>query len=300
MEYQRIAASSTIAAVAAGLALTPAGAQGAQPGRNGQLAVYSAVENGDRGDPAPGFSGIELVRPNGRGRRLLCECAGSFDLAFSPDGSKLALDGVSVVRVGQSPATPRKTGLGNFNLSVAWSPDGNRLLYSDPRGQTQPWALFIGNPDGTGVRQVTDDADDQVGDWSSRGLIVFDRTVRNGGLERNPSDLYLMRPDGTRLRRLVKKGRGGDFAPKGGRVAFERSGVVYSVGIDGKGLRRLGRGEDPAWSPDGKRIAFIRDASLWTMDTKGKRRRLVMRPRTEPDFFEANKYLKSPSWQPLR
>lgn len=288
MRDRRRLTAASITAVAAALALAPTGAQAAQPGRNGKLAVFSHVEDPDR--MGGEFQGIELVGPDGRGGRLLCECSGEFDLSFSPNGRSLAFDGVSVIKVDRSPAKSRKTGLGEYNLSVAWSPNGRRLLYSDLDGGDPPWALFTGNPDGSGVRQITRGANDQVGDWSSRGLIVFSRARRKGA--DTFSDLYLVRPDGTHLRRLVKDGGGADFAPKGKRIVFQRGSVIYTVGIDGKKLRRVARGDEPVWSPNGRRIAFMRNRLLWTMDRNGRRPRVVLRPTTG--------FLYGPAWQPLR
>ena len=63
---------------------------------------------------------------------------------------------------------------------------------------------------------------------------------------------------------------------------------IYSIGVDGSGLRRLtddpAKDYAPAWSPDGRRIVFVSDrtsqADIWLMDTDGKN--LVQLTVTEP------------------
>jgi Tol biopolymer transport system component len=83
------------------------------------------------------------------------------------------------------------------------------------------------------------------------------------------SELYVVRRDGTRLRRLTHGSRDFSFAwsPDGGSIAFVRSArggasapQVDVIRRDGGGLRRFVRGAAwsmaPAWSPDGGALAF--------------------------------------------
>jgi len=77
------------------------------------------------------------------------------------------------------------------------------------------------------------------------------------------------------------------FSPNGKRIAFLRLGSgLFSVNVDGSGLRRLTSGTRdnyPVWSRDGKRIAFIRPYKrqwrLYVMTPSGtKVRRLPQAP----------------------
>jgi TolB protein len=84
-----------------------------------------------------------------------------------------------------------------------------------------------------------------------------------------PNGIYLMRPDGSGLRRLEnnqEKGAMPAWSPDGKRIAFaDRRGgehlAIYVVNADGSGLQQVTHpmstdDESPSWSPDGRRIVF--------------------------------------------
>lgn len=76
-------------------------------------------------------------------------------------------------------------------------------------------------------------------------------------------DVYTVRSDGTRRRRLVAHAMHPAWSPDGTSLAYTSAGTnldVWTVGSGGDGARRLtrGRGVDamPWWSPDGRRIVY--------------------------------------------
>lgn len=93
----------------------------------------------------------------------------------------------------------------------------------------------------------------------------------NSNLENPQGEIYLVRPDGSGLRRLTVTSPGGsgfpDWSPDSTHLAFNsnRDGKhqIYVTDADGREPRRLGRleGDDfqPDWSPDGSRLAFVSD-----------------------------------------
>lgn len=126
------------------------------------------------------------------------------------------------------------------------------------------------------------------------GWIVAPITPR-GGIEN--AELFRIRTDGTGLHQLTHTPMDESepsFAPNGKRVAFTRSGRgIFSIGIDGSGLRRLtadARDAYPVYSPDGRWIAFVRGDRLHLMRSTGSRERslslappLPGRPSWSPD-----------------
>src|SRR4051794_11232476 len=64
-----------------------------------------------------------------------------------------------------------------------------------------------------------------------------------------------------------------------GRIAFygfDPDGHIFMSTIrpDGRHVRRLGGGSDPAWSPSGRRLAYAYDG-VWISDASGRHRRKV-------------------------
>ena len=98
-------------------------------------------------------------------------------------------------------------------------------------------------------------------------VIAFSSTPANA----DRPDIYVMRADGSGVRRMTRKGGGEPaWSPDGRRIAYSRTlsgsfgASIWVVGARGGTERRLTRGGEaqwePTWSPDGRRIAF----EAWT------------------------------------
>jgi len=302
--------------VVAVLVIGVEGAQAAFPGANGRIAFTVAKWRVAPGQH-PGYAGlvwsrIETVLASGRGLRELraCPAGGCFDSdpAWSPSGRLLAFQQGSAT--GSRLAIGRQDGKGLRQITTgsaaqpagpAWSPDGRRLVFVGaplPMGIPQ---LFTVASNGTGLRRITGLCADEPA-WSVKGTIAFRAACQTTGI-------YTIRPDGSRLRRLIYNRYWPPtfpaWSPYGSKLTY--TGAVSDAGSDiyisnatGGGVRRLTQrgGAEPAWSPDGKDIAFIRNNDVYVIRRDGRGLRLVVRGPSSPIATEWF-VLGSPSWQPL-
>ncbi len=266
--------------LALALALSPAAAHGAFPGRNGPLVI--GLEYFARDIEADVFA-VGSITPDGRPGGVglpSCstrdDCLSFSDPVLSPDGGRLAFglgDGIGVAAADGS-GLRQLAGLPDRAGSPAWSPDGREIVFAARGSGSGKSDLFVAPVDGGAVRRLTDTPG--VGEgaptWGTRpaadgGLIAYVRGHR----------IWTMRPDGERVRRITARG-GFDpsFSPHASRIAFVRRGQVYTVGARGGGLDRVTNrgGVSPSWSPDGRRIAFLRfsgRAGIYQMGPQGRR-----------------------------
>jgi Tol biopolymer transport system component len=142
----------------------------------------------------------------------------------------------------------------------------NKILFSSSRSGKQQ--LFMMNPNGTGIRQLTfGPFSHSAGRWSPDAKRMVSNTNEGGSTA--GFAMVVMNVDGTN-RRLLRYGSEMSWSPDGKRIAFshcpscelyDRSHYIYVINVDGTNLVQLthDRGvqdDAPAWSPDGTTIAF--------------------------------------------
>jgi Tol biopolymer transport system component len=154
-----------------------------------------------------------------------------------------------------------------FYQSVAWSPDGSRIVFS---AVTTSWeegyGIFLVNVDGSGLTRIdTGGAAALYPVFSPAGSRIAYSSRHDGN-----ADVSVIELDGseaTRLTQLEASDGYPSWSPDGARIAFHsnRDGnyEIYVMNADGSNPVRLtdhpADDYNPAWSPDGSLIAFDSD-----------------------------------------
>lgn len=172
---------------------------------------------------------IWVVNADGSGQRRL---VGGLSPAWAPDGSLIAFSG----RAGLSVIRPDGTGLRVLAHTEggeypSWSPDGSRIAFNS--NLTGDHVMYIAQTDGSNVVELSRAGEGWQLDWSPDGSSILFASHRDH--QDNYTDVYVMRPDGSAVRRLTHN-------------------LAYT----------------PAWSPDGDHIVFSAPG-LFIMDPDGSR-----------------------------
>jgi len=213
-----------------------------------------------------------------------CELCTSTIVAFEStrDGNNeiyvAAPDGTNQRRLTSNPA---------LDESPAVSPDGRRIAFaSDRNGNSR---IFVVDADGSNLVQVPIALDYAfVPAWSPDGTML----AISGFSFATDTDvnIYVVRLDGTGLRRLTTSGGGSpSWSPDGTLIAFHSSRTgdyqLYTVnvltGIERRLTSSTATDALPRWSPDGRLIAFAStragafDWDIWVMNPDGSGARQV-------------------------
>lgn len=169
--------------------------------------------------------------------------------------------------------------------SLAWSPDGGRLVFVESRNNKA--RLMVVNADGTGLDTIGGNPKLRGTAWSPDGqrIVYFAGTdlVRTPLI--NERGVWSVKPDGTG-RTKIRNAPGNDmytglqFSPDGKKLAMchkhtnGRTLEVMNANGTGLGSSLLlecdhGQLSGPQWSPDGTRILTVHDSDLYAVALDG-------------------------------
>ena len=244
--------------------------------------------------------GIRTINADGTDPRQLTQSG--IDPDWSPDGQRIAFantDSLYVIGADGGNQTQLTSGEGH---NPRWSPNGKRILFTrsfvNPDGR-QGQDIVVVNEDGTGERRLTHDLGNESPAWSPGG-----QRIAYLGYAGSEFKVEVMNSDGSSPRRLsatvATQHQPPVWSAGGGRILFaRRSGPIYSVRSDGRGLRLLTRGHNstPRWSSDGRSIVFRRATkNQWDVHVMTAAGKAVTNITNTPrPLFE-----DMPLWSPVR
>jgi len=298
--------------------LIPAGAVAATA-EEAEEAVEQPVAEALPGQGRIAFSVIEpssyldlyrlyFVNPDGTGLTKFRDHAS--EPAFSPKGDRIAYRswaeddrGLVVETFDGSARYP--VGGAFEDAHVAWSEDGNLMVFDSRRESDRLWRVHTVTIDGLNESVVKVQSRELLGERPTLSpdadRVVFRNT---GGAEPGLAIVHL---GGGGIVPLTDGGTdtAPTWSPDGSMIAFmsavSGSWDVYVIGADGAGLASLTSSPSndglPEWSPDGKKLAFLTDRdgvwSIYTMNADGSGQRKVV---DVGGRYDNNRYGEDRDW----
>jgi TolB protein len=163
---------------------------------DGEEIVFSSSKDG-----TPDLYSLHLK--NNRIKKLTSSYGIDVSPAVSPDSRSIAFvsdrGGSPQIYVMRKDGTDarRITFEGSYNTSPCWSPKGDKIIFSGRRGTNQ---IFMMNPDGSGLTQLTTQGNNEDPSFSPDGRYIAFSSDREGG-----KGIYVMRANGEYQKRITPR-----------------------------------------------------------------------------------------------
>jgi serine/threonine-protein kinase len=195
--------------------------------------------------------------------------------ALSPDGARLAVGAWDTSRwvfdLRRGTRLQLQAKVVADVRSLAWSPDGRRLVVTGPMVGKSTWGAVVESLDGSGtVETLLEHPDSEImtAGWTPDGKTL----VCYGIVGATHSPPLILSKGGKTVQILLKDAgaiASGRISPDGAWLAFDSTFdgpfQVYVTPISGTGARvpvTARGGQMPRWSRDGRRLFFRRDGAL--------------------------------------
>jgi hypothetical protein len=245
----------------------PGLASATYPGRPGALVYVDEVtSHAPGGDDTDNLILGEIPASGGHVKQILnCDVVNgggsacpNVGVGFSPDGAQLVIggnpddNGNDQLLVGGLGGTFQQLNLSLANAAhPEFMPDGKTIVFAGKRHQSSTPQLYLVASDGSGLRQLTRHGGTSPAPCAD-GRIIYN--------DPSGSKLYVMSASGKRSR-LLTRGSVPDCSADSRTAVFIRHGTLYTIGLNGRGLRQrsvtdtaTGR---PAFSPAGGTIDYL-------------------------------------------